>query len=72
MIDAEIKYPQLCELCTSKTSKCEYEEYKNRHIEALNCLLDKGEVAYVSSQDAVDFFSPVSQSFTIVLFKFLH
>lgn len=65
MIKSEAKYPQLCELCTSKTSKCEYEEYKNRHIEALNCLLNNGDVAYVSSQDAVDFFSPVSLSLSI-------
>ncbi|XP_055312827.1 transferrin-like [Sitodiplosis mosellana] len=54
------KYPQFCDLCTSTASPCEYTD-KNRHIEALRCLLNKGEVAYVSLQDAQDFFSPLSE-----------
>lgn len=52
----EAKYPQLCELCSSQTSPCEYTE-RNRHIGALNCLISKGEVAYVSLQDAQEFFT---------------
>lgn len=54
----ETKYPHLCELCTSTANKCEYEK-NNRHFEALRCLLNKGQVAYVSSQEAQAFFSPV-------------
>lgn len=58
----ESKYPQLCELCTSTTSSCEYDG-SNRHYKALSCLLNKGEVAYVSKQVVDEFFSPVNRSF---------
>lgn len=58
-IRVEAKYPQLCELCTSTTSHCEYAD-KNRHFGALRCLINKGGVAYVSLQDVQDFFSPVN------------
>lgn len=54
----EAKYPQLCELCSSKTSPCDYTDI-NRHAGALNCLINKGQVAYVSLQDAQEFFSIV-------------
>lgn len=59
LIKTEAKYPQFCELCTSTSSLCEYAN-NNRHVEALRCLINKGEVAYVSLQDAQDFFSPVN------------
>lgn len=54
----EAKYPHLCELCSSKTSPCEYTNI-NRHIGALDCLVNKGQVAYVSLQDVQEFFSAV-------------
>lgn len=57
----EAKFPQLCELCPSTTSHCEYLD-KNRHIGALRCLINKGDVAYVSLQDVQDFFSPVNSN----------
>lgn len=58
---SEAKYPQLCELCSSSNpnSNCDYER-EAYHIEALRCLLNQGQVAYVSLQDAQDFFSPVN------------
>ncbi|XP_031637288.1 transferrin-like [Contarinia nasturtii] len=54
------KYPQLCELCNSPYSPCEYTD-KNRHLGALRCLIKKESVAYVSLQDTQDFFSPLSE-----------
>lgn len=40
---------------------------QNRHVGALNCLINKGEVAYVSLQDAQEFFSMVRQKNVIAL-----
>lgn len=60
MTNLEAKYPQLCELCSSKTSPCEYTD-NNRHAGALRCLTIQGQVAYVSLQDAQEFFSVVRQ-----------
>lgn len=45
----------MCSLCSS-SERCEYET-GSRHIEALKCLLNKGQVAYVSSFDATNFFN---------------
>lgn len=56
---SEAKYPNLCELCTSHEQTCEYKN-KNGHGEALECLINKGQVAYVSAQIAQSFFAPVS------------
>lgn len=58
----EEKYPQLCELCSSLTRPCDYNDdidLMSRHTHALHCLLDKGHVAYVSLQEAINFFASV-------------
>lgn len=65
----ETKYPQLCELCSSLNNNCEYNIDDDidtslplsHHIQALKCLMDKGQIAYVSRQEVQTFFSPVKK-----------
>lgn len=57
--DAELKskYPNLCELCQN-SNQCTYDtSTTSHHRAALTCLRSGGDVAYVSQQDALDFFS---------------
>lgn len=57
--DAELKskYPQLCSLCNSEDgTNCSYGTPGNNHQQALNCLIHGGDVAYVSLEDAHNFF----------------
>ncbi|XP_058458276.1 transferrin-like [Malaya genurostris] len=56
--DAELKskYPNLCELCQN-ANQCSYDTTTtSHHRAALQCLRTGGEVAYVSQQDAVEYF----------------
>lgn len=56
--DAELKskYPNLCELCHN-ANQCSYDTTTvSNHRAALDCLRSGGDVAYVSQQDAVEFF----------------
>ncbi|XP_058829124.1 transferrin-like [Topomyia yanbarensis] len=56
--DAELKskYPKLCELCQN-ANQCSYDtSTTSHHRAALQCLRSGGEVAYVSQQDAVEYF----------------
>lgn len=55
-------------------SSCDYEEYKDdngqiisRHAHALKCLDDKGDVAYVSLEEAKKFFVRVCVLFIIAM-----
>lgn len=58
---SEAKYPQLCELCSSTTSQCEYGfSDGSRHQKALRCMLNKGQVSYVAKSEVQAFFSAVS------------
>ncbi|XP_053686046.1 transferrin-like [Sabethes cyaneus] len=57
--DAELKtkYPNLCELCHN-ANQCSYDATTvSNHRAALDCLRSGGDVAYVSQQDAVEFFT---------------
>ncbi|XP_055535032.1 transferrin-like [Wyeomyia smithii] len=57
--DAELKtkYPNLCELCHN-SNQCSYDATTvSNHRAALDCLRSGGDVAYVSQQDAVEFFT---------------
>lgn len=56
--DAELKskYPNLCELCQN-SKQCTYDtSTTSNHRAALSCLRAGGDVAYVSQQDAIEFF----------------
>lgn len=66
---AEQKYPQLCELCTSMTSSCDYTDAQDlngqllsRHAHALQCLSEKGDLAYVALDEAKQYFASVCLS----------
>ncbi|XP_055630432.1 transferrin-like [Toxorhynchites rutilus septentrionalis] len=58
--DAELKskYPNLCELCQNQ-AQCSYDTTTiSNHRAALQCLqTGRGDVAYVSQQDALEFFA---------------
>lgn len=57
--DAELKskYPNLCSLCSNQ-SQCTYDSPTgSHHRAALQCLRNGGNVAYVSQQDANEFFN---------------
>lgn len=57
----ESKYPELCSLCNSEDStNCSYGTLGNNHQQALSCLIHGGDVAYVSLEDAHNFFFLVS------------
>lgn len=58
------KYPSLCSLCG--TEGCSYVTGSDgsgdeQHFYALHCLLDRGEVAYVSKQEAMNFFNTIGK-----------
>ncbi|XP_037032135.1 transferrin-like [Bradysia coprophila] len=51
------KFPELCSLCNSEDNgNCSYGTPGNNHQQALNCLIHGGDVAYVSLEDAHNFF----------------
>ncbi|KAJ6648602.1 Transferrin [Pseudolycoriella hygida] len=51
------KYPELCSLCnTEENTNCSYGTPGNTHQQALHCLVHGGDVAYVSLEDAHNFF----------------
>lgn len=52
----ESKYPSLCSLCGGNNCDYENNEPYDRHSEALKCLGRGGDVAYVSAEDAAQFF----------------
>jgi hypothetical protein len=57
--DSELKkkYPELCSLCNvDGGGNCSYGTPGNNHQQALNCLKNGGDVAYVSLEDAHNFF----------------
>lgn len=55
--DLKTKYPNLCQLCPNP-AQCSYESTTtSNHRAALQCLQSGGDVAYVSRQDALEFFA---------------
>lgn len=58
------KYPSLCSLCG--TEGCSYVTGSDgsgdeQHFYALHCLMDRGDVTYVSKQEAMNFFSTIGK-----------
>lgn len=58
---SESKYPELCSLCNAEdNTNCSYGTPGNHHEQALSCLIHGGDVAYVSLEDAHNYFFTVS------------
>lgn len=57
------QFPSLCSLCG--TESCSYvtsdDGSREQHYYALQCLLDRGDVTYVSKQEAMSFFDSIGK-----------